>query len=184
MITSLSTRERRLIALFVLIGMIAVIWLGIISPIAGGFTARSQDRLRLTQTFSANERLIASLPRLRAQAERLKFGDARFHMKVPKAGLAVEILKERMTEQIAAAGGQLKSVQDVPDRPGWVRAWAECRLSLPQLMGLLEKFQNDTPYLVIATLTVSADRATQSGKLDVLDVRIEVAGTYSPSNAR
>ncbi len=184
MMMSLSLRERRLIAILILFAMMAFAWFIIIAPIASGFTARAEERVRLSQTFAANERLIASLPRLRAQAERLKLGDARFHIAAPNAGAAAEILKERMADQITAAGAELKSMQDVAGRPGWVSAWAECRLTLPQLLGLLEKLQNDPPYLVITTLTISADRATQSGKLDALDVRIEAAGTYNISNAR
>lgn len=184
MMMSLSLRERRLVAILILLGMIAVAWFGIIAPIANSFAARAAERVRLSQTFAANERLIASLPRLRAQAERLKLDDARFHFVAPNAGAAAELLKERMANQITAAGAELKSMQDVPARPGWVSAWAECRLTLPQLLGLLETLQNDAPYLVITTLTISADRATQSGKLDALDVRIETAGTFSLSNAR
>ena len=174
----LSLRERRLIAILVLIAMIAFVSLVIVSPIVSGFASRADERVRLTQTFAANERLIASLPRLRAQAERLKLADANYHIVAPNAGVALETLKERLAEQIAVSGAELKSMQDVPDRPGWVRAWAECRLTLPQLLGLLEKLQNDPPYLLITTLTISADRATQSGKLDALDVRIEAAGSY------
>lgn len=182
--SSLSLRERRLVAILMLIGMIAFVWLIIISPIAAGFTERAQTRIRLGQTFAANERLMASLPRLRAQAEQLKLSDGRFHIAAPTAAAAVEALKERMAEQITNAGAELKSMQDVPDRARWVRAAAECRLTLAQLVGLLEKLQNDVPYLVITTLTISADRATQSGKLDILDVRIEAAGTYSLSNTQ
>jgi hypothetical protein len=182
--TSLSPRERKLVALLILVGLIAIIWLAILSPILSGFAARAEERTRLTDTFARNARLIGGIARLRGQAEHQKIDAARFHIVAPTPTAATETLKERLAADITAAGGDVRSVQDIADRTGWVRAWAEGRMTLPQIITLLDKVQNTPPFLVTTSLTISADRAAQSGKLDLMDVRLEAAGSHTPPQSR
>ena len=174
--SSLSERERKLVAILILIGGIALVWLVVISPIVAGFHARALERDMLANSFSRNQRLIASIPRLRAQAEAQKQDAAQFHATAANLTAASELLKERLSTQIAAAGGEIKSVQDIADRPGWVRASADGRIALPQLLGLLNHLQNDAPLLVINSLSLSADRALQSGHLDLMEFHLEASG--------
>ena len=75
-------------------------------------------------------------------------------------------------------------MQEVSDRPGWARAWVEARMTLPQMIATLEKVQNQPPYLVVNSLTISADRALQSGKLDLMDIRIEASSPASAPKPR
>ena len=173
---SLSERERKLVAILILIGVIALIWLALLSPIISGFTARAAAREALANSFTRNTRLIASIPRLRAQAEAQKEDAAQFHDVAPNLAAASEQLKERLGAQIATAGAELKSVQDIADRPGWVRASADGSITLPHLLGLLNHLQNDAPVLVINSLSLSADRALQSGHLDLMEFHIEASG--------
>ncbi len=172
----LSSRERKLVAILILLTLVALVWLAIVSPILSGFTARAAEQDRLVARFSGNERLIASMSRLRAQAEVQKLDAARFHDAAPDLATASEQLQERLTNQIAQDGGELKSVQDVSDRPGWVRASADGRISLPQLLNLLDHLQNNAPLLVVNALSLSADRALQSGHLDLMEFHLEVSG--------
>ncbi len=67
--TSLSDRERRLVAILILIALIALGWLAIVSPILSGFEARAAERERLTLVQASNERLIDNVARLRRTAE-------------------------------------------------------------------------------------------------------------------
>jgi hypothetical protein len=57
-------------------------------------------------------------------------------------------------------------------------------MSLPQLVGALTKIQNQTPYLAVNGVTVSADKALQSGTLDIMDVRIEVSSPIALTKSR
>ena len=176
---SLTTRERKLVAIGILIALIALIWGIVISPIWAAFDARVAERERLAGEFARNERLIDSIPRLRKMIEARAVDAANFHTRGKNAAAATEALKERLGEQVVSAGGELRAVQETGDRPHWVRAWVEARMTLPQLISVLEKVQNQRPYLAVNSLTISADRALQSGKLDLMDIRIEASSPTS-----
>ena len=51
--------------------------------------------------------------------------------------------------------------------------------ALDQLTKFLGDLQNQSPYLVITNVTIAADRAFQSGRLDIMDVKVDVAIPYS-----
>ncbi len=181
---SLTARERKLVAIGILVALIALVWFALISPIMAGFDARAVERERLSAAFARNERLIASIPRLRTVIERRAVDAKNFQTEGDTFAAATEALKERLGGQIAASGGELRAMQEVEDKPGWARAWVEARMTLPQLIGTLEKIQNQPPYLAVNSLTISADRALQSGKLDLMDIRIEVSSPASASKPR
>lgn len=182
--SGLTSRERKLVAILILMALFALVWLAVLSPILSGFAARATEQEMLVARFAGNERLIASMSRLRAQAEGQKRDAARFHDAAPDLATASEQLQERLTNQIAQDGGELKSVQDVSDQPGWVRASADGRISLPQLLALLDHLQNKPPLLVVNTLSLSADRALQSGHLDLMEFHLEVSGNPALSKSR
>ena len=181
---NLTARERKIVAIGILVALIALIWFALISPILSGFAERTAERERLSTAFGRNERLIASIPRLRTVIERRAIDRANFHTAGDTPAAATEALKERLGGQIAANGGELRAMQDVEDKSGWVRAWVEARMTLPQLIGTLEKIQNQPPYLAVNSLTISADRALQSGKLDLMDIRIEASSPASTPKPR
>ena len=51
-----------------------------------------------------------------------------------------------------------------------------------QLLRLLNHLQNDAPVLIVNSLSLSADRALQSGHLDLMEFHIEASG--NPALAR
>lgn len=67
---TLSPRERKLIAVLILVAAVALVLAGVIGPIVSGFSERAARRDALIQTFHANEQRIASLGALQAEAER------------------------------------------------------------------------------------------------------------------
>lgn len=182
--TSLSARERRLVAILLLLALIAGLWLGVLSPLLSGFAERAETRTALQQQFARNERQIAAIARLRQtiESQRESSSDYRTPGKTPSD--AAENLKERLTNLVVGAGGELRAVQDASERPGWVRVWVEARLTLPQLVTTLTKVQNQAPFLEVNGVTIAADRALQSGKLDVMDVRIEVSSPIALTQSR
>lgn len=181
---NLTARERKLVAIGLLVGLFALAWYLVISPILDGFAERRMAREELAVRFASNERLIASLPRLRKTIEARAAESRNFRMEGETLAAVTEALKERLGAQVAANGGELRAMQDVSDQPGWARAWVEARMTLPQLIATLETLQNQPPYLAVNALTISADRALQSGRLDLMDVRIEASSPASTPKPR
>lgn len=181
MTRSMSRRESRLVAILILVSAIALIWLGIVAPIMDGFADRAQQRTRLAGVYASNTRLIASISRLRVQAERQRRDRDKIRILAPDAATAGELLKARLSDVASAVAGQIRSVQDVEAESGWIGASIEARLTLPQLIGFLDRLRNQTPMLVMTSMSVSADRAASSSQPDNLDVHIEVAARHEHS---
>ena len=176
----LNLRERRLIAVALLLGLIAAIWLGMVSPLIAGFQARDAERQSLLATYQRNQRLLDGVPAWRAQAETLKHSVAGFAVTAPSKLQAQELLKQRLAGVLTVVGGATSGVQDVQTAlpTGWIGARADAQLTLPQLTDSLRRLQNEEPYVVVEYLSLNADRASRSGHAGPLDVRIEIATAF------
>ena len=177
--TGLNAREQRLIAVLILLLIIAAAWQLLIAPLVDGFTARSSRRAELIATIERNDRLIGSLPQLRRRIESQRPVRQRFASTAPSREVAADLLRQRLQGCFEGAGASLSALGDSSTAGGWVGASAEGAVTLDQLLRLLTDLQNQRPYLVVTSLTVVADRAFQSNKLDVMDVKIDVAIPYS-----
>ena len=180
----LSMRERRLVAILILVALITLGWLLILSPILSGFEARAAERERLALVQASNQRLIDNAGRLRRQAEAQQADMARFHLIAPTPEAAAEQLKEQVSALVGDAGGEVRAMQDSEAAAGRVELRIEARLSDAQLVRLIERLQNAQPLLVIRALAVSAPGAVssaQSSPSSNLDVRIDVAASHSPA---
>src|SRR5215468_7950978 len=103
-----SARERRLIAVGLLIAAIAVIVLGVFVPIIGGFALRAEERSDLLATYDRNQRVLADIPNWRAEAEHQKKSEEDFAISAPTEALAAEKLKGRITQMTNNEGGTVK----------------------------------------------------------------------------
>jgi len=184
MMDNLSQRERRMIAILILCAALALGWLLIIEPIATGFVQRASTREQLQLRYAADQRLIASMPRLRRMAERQRADRAQYRMVAADEAEAGELLKERITGTVSAAGGQIRSAQDVESDPGWAQAWVEVRLTLPQLVEALENLQNQPPLMVLSAVAITSAATPQDAANQSLDVRIEGAVRHEPAKPR
>jgi general secretion pathway protein M len=173
----LSEREAKLVAIGILVAVIAIAWVGIISPIMGGFLERSEERTALLDTYARNQRVLAGIPVWRAQADAQKETEAKFAILAPSEALASQALKGRIGKIVADSGGSLLTVGDVQSdfQPGWVRVRADLQLTHMQLYKCLTRLGGEDPYVVVEYLSVAADRAFQTGHLEPMAVRIEVA---------
>lgn len=176
--SSLSIREQRLVALFILVLLIFLGWQLLVAPMVDGFAERRDERERLTEAFQRNDQLIASLPVMRRRVEAQRADRSRFALAAPTAAAAGDRLKERLGDRLAAAGGVLRAMEEAPASTGWIGASIQGDLTLDQLTAFLADLQNQPPYLVVTNVTIVADRAFQSGRLDVMDVKISVAIPY------
>jgi general secretion pathway protein M len=182
----LTSRERRLVAIGLLILAIGVVWLAIIGPLAGGFVDRAAERAQLQATLKRNRGLIAALPVWRRAAEAQRASSQRFVIGAPSETLAVEALKERLEHLAADEGFAIASVDDLQaDAPaGTVRVRADMTLNLTQLVDTFRRLESEGAYVVVDYLSISADRALAAGRLSPMGVRIELTAAWRSSRPR
>jgi len=173
----LSPRESRIVAIGILVGLVAVLWLGIVGPLIEGFGDRSDTRATLLETYARNQRVLAELPMWKEQLEQQRQTNSQFAMTAPTQALAAEQLKSRLTRMAGEEGGTLTSLQDVEDGvpDGFVRIRADMQMTLGQLYKSLVRLETEEPYVVIESLSVAADRALQTGHLGPMAVRVEIS---------
>jgi Tfp pilus assembly protein PilO len=179
----LAQRERRLVALGVLLALVAVVVLGVIVPVFGGMAARALERGDLVATYQRNQRVLAGIPVWRAQAVEQKSTASKFAIIAPTQALAAEMLKQRINRMANEEGGSVQTVSEVQgDTPeGWVKVRADLQLTMAQLYKSLARLESEAPYVVVGYLSVAADRAQKSGHAAPMDVRIEVSSPVKVS---
>jgi hypothetical protein len=179
----LAQRERRLIALGVLLAVVAVVVLGVIVPVFGGMAARALERGDLVATYQRNQRVLAGIPVWRAQAVEQKSTASKFAIIAPTQALAAEMLKQRINRMTNEEGGSVQTVSEVQgDTPeGWVKVRADLQLTMAQLYKSLARLESEAPYVVVGYLSVAADRAQKSGHAAPMDVRVEVSSPVKVS---
>lgn len=178
---ALSPRERRLIAIGLVVLAVALVWLLLLAPLVTGFVDRAAQRDMLTATYERNSRLINAIPAQRRRAEKQGALKDSYFLAAPNATLARDRLRERLRSDFAAAGGMVSAVQDVPSPAGSSRAWVQGRMTLPQLQSLLATIDTTQPFLIVETLRISADKALDTGRLDILDIRLEASVPTLPA---
>lgn len=171
----LSTRERKLVAIGLLVATFTLFWLALVRPIYGSFVANTDRRIELRQQYAQNERLIGQISGLRRAAEEQGKQQSLYALNAPNAEQAGERLKERLEASLEKAGGELRATESVDAPNGWVRARSTALVSNEQLTAWLGMLNNEQPYLAMESLTIVADRALNSGRLDLMDVKIEVS---------
>lgn len=177
----LSPRERKLVAVLILVLAVSLVLMLVIGPVVSGFTERAARRDALVQTFHANEQRIGSLNALQAEAER-QVGEMRaLFMAAPDPDEAGESLRARIEAAALEAGADVKASEALPADDGWARAALDVRLGHTQLAGLLARLNALKPALALDGLTVIAEDALTNPKSDVLDVRLEATAPFVPA---
>jgi general secretion pathway protein M len=181
----LAPRERRIVALALLVAVVAVAWLALVSPVLDGFQARAQRREELLVQYQANRRLLGSVSTLEKASADLRRTSYQYQITAPSPNVAVDALKQRVGDTITAAGGAVGSIQQVQAGvpPGWVSARVEAQIGLPQLVAAIRELENEGPYVVVQYLSVEADRAANSGHAAPLEVRLQVSALFRPAAA-
>jgi hypothetical protein len=179
-----STRERRLIALLILTALVTATYFVAVAPIVAGFAARAERRAQLELRYAHNLRTIASIPALRRHAERQRAATAGFALDVRSTETGREWLKDRMQRAVDAAGGEFREGNDAESPSGWARARASARLTLPQLARVLGLLQNQPPWMIVDTLSVTANDALVTGQASPMDVELEASIPLRAAAAR
>jgi len=183
---ALSARERRLIAIALLLALMAAVWLVVAQPLIAGFGARRAERESLLAAYQRNQRLIAAIPNLPVQAEAQKRTAAAFALAAPTQLQAQEMLRQRLGAALTATSGAPPTVQDAQADlpPGWIGARADVQLTRRQLNESLRALENEEPYVVVDYVSINADQAFRSGRAGPLDVRIELSVPVRLADAR
>lgn len=177
----LTPRERKLVALLMLVLAVSLVLTIVIGPITAGFTDRAARREALVQTFHANELRIGSLNALQAEAER-QVGEVRtLFIAAHDAEEAGEALRARIEIAAQEIGGDVRTSEAVPTEEGWARAAIDVRMSHAQLAALLTRLNAMKPALAVETMTVIADDALTNTKSDLLNVRLEATAPFVPA---
>ena len=181
----LSARERRLVAVALLLGVIAVAWFAVVGPFVGGFFDRAAQRQELVAEYQRNLRTMASIPVWRQAADSQRRTMQRYAISAQSDQLAVEALKERLTRLAADEGFQISAMQDIESdtASSQARVRADLQISLTQLHESLRQLETEGPY-VVEYLSVSADRALATGHASRLAVRLEISAPWRPTRSR
>lgn len=182
--TRLSLRERRLVAVALLMALLALLLYGVLLPVVDGFAARAEARAALVDAYVRDERAIVQIASARRAAEAQRRDAARFRLAGGNATVAADRLKERVAAAVTATGGDLRSVEDIAASAGTIRVRSDARLTTAQLATLLAALQRGEPLLVFEALVVTADQSLQTGRSAPLDVRLEVSGLYPAATPR
>ncbi len=182
----LSDRERRLAALAILLLLLAVVWLLLVRPLMTGFSARRQQREETAAALARNERLIAALPAWRRAGDDQRRTAGRFAIAAPSQAAAAELLKQRLAALVTRVGGVVGGVEDtgLTLGPDTVSARADAQLTLSQLYDMLRRLQAEEPYVAVEYLSVTADRAFETGRAGPAGVRLEVSARFRRGEGR
>lgn len=174
---ALLPRERRLVAIGLLVCGLAAVWEFAVSPILEGFSRRRETRAELLAAYARNDHLIAGLSAWRMEAEQQARTQARFAIAAPTAGVGSEALIQRMSGTVRAAGGTVLATQPVPSGlpPNWIGVQSDLRITLSQLTAVLARFQNEEPYVVVDFLSVAVSPQRQPGSPESLAVRLAIS---------
>ena len=172
MMQSLSLRERRLIALAILLALIAGAYLVIVAPILGGFATRREARAAAQTSLVRDAGLIASLPRIRADATRVRATLPRYAILAASPATAAEAARERLTALVSSAGGVLEAVRQQSASPSALRYELNLRADLPKLVVLLRRLESEAPLAAIEGLAISTDPGAQGAP--PLRVRLDI----------
>lgn len=182
--TQLSLRERRLLAMALLMVVLTLLLYGLVMPVIDGFASRADTRAALAQTYERDERAIIQVQSARRAAEAQRRDQNRFRLAGSSQTAAADRLKERLAAAVTASGGSLRSVEDVAAGPGMIRVGVDARLTTAQLATTLATIERGEPLLALESLAVNADQSLQTGRASPLDVRLEASGLYPAATPR
>jgi hypothetical protein len=182
----LAPRERKLVAVGLLVAVGAVLWLGLLSPYLDSFQRRARQRQQLLARYAAGQRLLDAAPTLRVEAAEQRRSSARFKITAPSRETASSALRQRLASVLTEAGGSVATVQDAQADAGLdrVSARADAVMTYSQFVAGLRRLENEEPYVVVDYTALGADRALHAGHAAPLDVRLQISAVFYPASAR
>ncbi len=178
----LALRERRLIALALLLALVATAWLGIVRPLIAGFADRADQRAVALDDYARNARIIHSYRRLRAEALAQARSAPELEIIAVSPAMATEAARDRLGRDLAASGASVHAVREQASGAETVRLRADFQISLAGLNTLLRRVHDQAPSGVVDSLSVAADSLAANGaavRPSLLEVRLDVSFAYA-----
>lgn len=175
---AMNARERKLLAVGILIAVVLLLFALVVAPIAGGFSTRADEQAQLALTYTQNERLIGATPVWRQRANAQRTDQASYAIVAASPDAALDAIRQRARKTFAGVGNVISSVQALESDAGWVRAQIDGQVGLTSLTQGLRRLQTETPYLVVESVSIAADEAANTGNIGLMNVRLEIAARY------
>lgn len=175
----LAPRERKLVAVLLLLLAVTVVYFGLIGPVVDGFQSRAERREALHRQFRMNEQRIASLDALQHAALRQQDALMGMFIVAADADEAGETLRAQLEDVGQSAGGDIKSTEAlVSSEEGWTRAAIDARMTHAQFAQFLARLNQQQPPVVVDTVIANAADALNDPKSDLLNVRLEISAPF------
>lgn len=156
---------------------LCLVWLGIVSPLAGWYSDRG-DALEALRARAVRETgLIATLPALRAQAEAAAKSPARAVLTGNSDAIAGAALQEQVQSMASAADAQLSSIETLPaEQSGAYRrigVRVELSAQLPVVAALLRAVEEAEPSMLVDDIRLTATPVV------ALNARLPLDGAFT-----
>lgn len=181
---ALQPRERRLIALGLLVLALALVWVAAVRPVLQGFDEREASREDLANQYARNQRIIGGIRATRTIARAQRASLSEFALQAPVSAVAIDLLRERVAKAARAQGVKLGAVHETQGPPGTVAVRADLTVAPGKLAPLILEVQSTRPLVVVEQLIVNADQAATSGYATPLTVRLDVSARYDAARSR
>ena len=179
----------RALAIAILLLVVAAVGFGVILPLFGLLPGEGEAVEQQQHLLAGYQRQAARLPALQQRLAALKQEAAGLTGIWPgtTAALAVAGLQGEVRRLVDAAGGQIRSAQEIPAKPdgGFERIGLRLDLTVPMtgLPGLLKALDAHAPYIFLDTVELRAPEvlpgAVPTGGSPVLTLRCELSGYRS-----
>lgn len=172
MTLTLSPFTRKFLALALLVGVVAVLWLAVAKPIEEKFKSYEEGIAHSENLLSRYRRASGEREQLQVQLERAREVDQSRggFLRGENAELVAAALQADVKAVIAKNGGQLRSIQVLADTEETKFRKVAIRVSMSgsteALRDILYDLETANPYLFIENLDVRA-RPSRRGELQV-----------------
>jgi biopolymer transport protein ExbD len=173
-----SNFQRSALALGLLVAAILFVGLVIALPILNGFSQRQDQRQMLLASIQRNQRVVASLPIYSRVALEQKKSASRFSILAASPADASERLRQRVMKLVSETGGSLTNVEESDTTDSEITVRADLKLTYTQLYEILSRLQTEEPHVSVRYLSVTADRALETGHLDQMDARFDLSAQW------
>lgn len=185
---ALPPPRQRLLALLLLLLLLLSLYLLLVQPY---LDLLAREQVRISALLKQRERLIAKIAQehfWQQEERKLKahLEQSPIFLEGGTPSVAVANLQERLRKLVETAGGELLSLQTLPERPEeglvWVGVSMRLRLSTRSLKQLLYTIETSRPLLLVERLEIVPDRGYFDRKtrryhpLDKLQVTLQVSG--------
>jgi general secretion pathway protein M len=155
-----TSRQSRILAVALLLGLLIAIWLAVIEPTAGAFAEQSAALARSAELLQAFKRGEAAVPNLKVQLDELhkrQLSEMGF-LEGTNTAMGSAALQAATKRMLEAAGGVLRSIQVLPSATEGAAQRVGVRIdgTVPsgRLLDFLYSVRTAVPYMFLDDLEI------------------------------